>query len=123
MSRRLWLVYERIGHPDAVSYPATEEDARLVAELIAHPYAKRLHIAEQLRNFLKRQERLGLPDRQRVPYRRASGLYHLVPWRLAKWLSLVLAADDAVAGKTRQRIEAWIDSKGEPQILNPTIDG
>ena len=116
----LWLVYERIGHPDAVSYPASEDDAQLAAELFRQPYPKRLHLAEQLRNFLKRQERLSPIDRQRVPCRRVSGLYQLVPWRFAKWLSLVLAADDAVALKTRRRIEAWIESKAEPQTLNPT---
>ncbi|MGH7201206.1 MAG: hypothetical protein ACREJB_11425 [Planctomycetaceae bacterium] len=108
MSRMLWLVYERPPHPDAVSVPATEDDLRFVLEWLSLRYAKRLHLAGQLRNFLGREGRRSPFDRPSVPCRRASGLYRLVPWRLAKWLACVLTAPDAVIARTRSRIETWL---------------
>ena len=120
MSRILWLVYERVPHPDAVSYPATEEDVLLVLELLAHPYAKRLQWAEQFENYLNEQDRLGIFERKSVPCRRASGLYQLIPWRLAKWLSKVLPAGDSVIAKTETRIRVWLEQGEDSQVLNPT---
>lgn len=119
MPRHLWLVFEQVGHPDAVSYPASEEDARLAVELLSQPHARRAHLARQLRNFLQQQETLPVLSRQRVPCRRESGLYHPIPWRLAKWLCLVLRAQDAIVDKTRRRIAHWLDSQRQPEILNP----
>ena len=122
MSRHLWLVYERLGHPDAVSYPADEQDARCALELLSHPYARRLHLAGQLRKFLKQQERRPVFSRNKVPCRRDSGLYHLVPWRFAKWLSVVLPAEDAVIESTASRIRTWLKADGAMAIVNP-LDG
>lgn len=120
MPRILWLVYERPPHPDAVSCPAGEEDARLVLELLARPYSQRLHLAEQLRNFHKGQDRRPIADRQRVPCRRPSGLYHPVPWRLAKWLACVLPAGTAVIERTTTRIHTWLEQNSETQVVSPT---
>jgi hypothetical protein len=49
-----------------------------------------------------------------------SGLYHPVPWRLAKWLSRVLVADDAIVARTTARIERWLADAAQPRILVPT---
>jgi hypothetical protein len=120
MSRILWLVYERVPHPDAVSYAATKEDAMLVLELLAHPYMKRLHLAEQIENYLHEQNRLGIFERKTIPCRRASGLYQLLPWRLAKWLSKVLPAGDSVIENTETRIRSWLREQENSCLLRPS---
>ena len=119
MPRILWLVYEHLPHPEAVSYPAGEEDARLVLDLFARGPAERVRIAEQLGNFLKQQKLLPLFCRQTIPCRRESGLYHLIPWRLAKWLSQVLPASESVMEKTRARINNWLDHQQPADVCNP----
>lgn len=120
MPRLLWLCYERPPHADAVSYPAGEEDARLVLELLASSYLRRLQLAGQFRSYLKEQAALPLFRRQWVPCRRPStALYHPVPWRLAKWLSTVLSAPEGTIDRTATRIRSWLESSGEPQIVNP----
>ena len=117
--RLLWLVYERPPHPDAVSYPAEEDDVRLAIELLESPYVRRRHVAEQLRNFLAAQSRRSPLDRQRVPCRRASGWYHLVPWRFAKWLAAVLPAPDSIAAATARRLHDWLAQGDSAVILDP----
>jgi hypothetical protein len=118
-SRVLWLVYERPPHADAVSYPAGEDDVRLAIELLESPYVRRRHVAEQLRSFLATQARRSSLERQRVPCRRASGWYHVVPWRLAKWLAAVLPARDSVAQTTAQRLRSWLAQGDSAAILDP----
>lgn len=119
MSRILWLAYERVPHPDAVSFPAGEDDAHFVVELLSKPYRDRLQVAEQLRGFLKQQHKLPVFDRQRIPCRRESQLFHLIPWRLAKWLSIVLTANDAAITRTIVRIRHWLQNGDQPQIVSP----
>ncbi len=116
MSRILWLAYERLPHPDAVSYPAGEDDVHLVLELLARPYADRQRISEQLRRYQTEQDTLPTFCRQSIPCRRNSGLYHLVPWRLAKWLSAVLRAEDPVIERTQTRIRNWLQRSDQPQV-------
>lgn len=111
MSRFLWLVYEQSPHPDAVSYPAGEDDVRLVLELLAMPSPRRMQIAEQLRNFLTEQMTQPLFSRKQVPCRRTSGLYHLVPWRLAQWLSNALRTSDEAIRRTEARLRRWLENE------------
>ena len=118
--RLLWLVYERPPHPDAVPYPAGEDDVRLAIELLESPYVRRRHVSEQLRNFLATQLRRSPLERQRVPCRRASGWYQLVPWRLAKWLAAVLPARDSIAATTARRLRDWLAQGGSAAVLDPT---
>ena len=120
MPRILWLAYERLPHPDTVSYPAGEEDVHLVLELLARPYADRQRVSEQLRRYQTEQDTLPTFCRQSIPCRRDSGLYHLIPWRLAKWLAAVLRAEDAVLARTRTRIRNWLDNSDQPQVVSPT---
>ena len=120
MPRLLWLVYERPPHPEAVSYPAGEDDARLAIALLEAPYTRRLHLAEQFRNFLAVQTRRAPFDRKAVPCRWTSGLYRLVPWRLAKWLSAVLPAGDSVAAATAARLRAWLAQGETAALLGPS---
>ncbi len=120
MPRILWLAYERLPHPDAVSYPAGEDDVRLVLELLARPYPDRQQISEQLRHFQSEQDALPMFCRRSIPCRRESGLYHLIPWRLAKWLSAVLRAEDRVIERTQTRIHNWLEGSDHPQVISPT---
>lgn len=120
MPRLLWLCYERPPHRDAVSYPAGEEDARLILELLASSYLRRLQLAVQFRNYLAEQNALPSFARRWVPCRRPStGLYQPVPWRLAKWLAAVLPAPETTLDRTATRIRAWLESSREPQIVSP----
>jgi hypothetical protein len=103
----LWLVYERPPHPDAVSYPAREEDLQLVLEMLSATRWRRMQIAEQLGNYL-REQRIRSPfQRLGVPLRRESGLYQIIPWRFAQWMSRVLTGPDALLERVRGQIEAW----------------
>ena len=120
MPRILWLVYEHLPHPEAVSYPAGEEDTRLVLEPFATGPAERVRIAEHLANFLKQQNLLPLFCRQTIPCRRESGLYHLIPWRLAKWLSHILPAPESVMDKTGAQINQWLEHRKPAEAINPT---
>ncbi|MBW3540656.1 MAG: hypothetical protein KY476_10325 [Planctomycetes bacterium] len=120
--RHLWLVFERPPHPEAVSYPAGEEDLRLVLDALQRPYPQRRHLAEQLRNFLASQQSLPLFGRERVPMRLSTGLYHPVAWRLACWLARVLPAPDSAIQQTIDRIRRWLEQEHEqPQVLNPRL--
>lgn len=105
--RTLWLVFERLPHPEAVAYPAGEQDVEFVLELLERPYPQRVSMAGQLRAYLEQQQKRSVFDRPCVPCRRASGLYHLVPWRLAQWLACVLIAPDAVIQRTAARLRTW----------------
>lgn len=104
----LWLVYEKPPHVDAVTHPATAGDVLLVLDLLEEPEARRCHLADQLRRYLAQQEGLEPWSRPSVPCRRASGLYALVPWRLAKWLACVLRAEPARLETLIQRLEGWL---------------
>ena len=92
----------------------------LVLELLAHPYAKRLQWAEQFKNYLNEQDRLGIFERKTIPCRRASGLYQLISWRLAKWLSKVLPAGDSVIENTKTRIRTWLGEGEDSCLLRPS---
>lgn len=118
MSRILWLVYERVPHPDAVSYPAVEEDVRLVLELLSRSYPERLQQAEQMRNYLSEQREVSVIDRKTVPIRRVSGLYQPASWRLVKWLSMVLPAGEGVVMNTKKRMRMWLEVCGETEVIN-----
>ena len=103
----LWLVYERPPHPDAVVHPIETADADFVLALLEHPYERRIDLTRQLSNYLKAQEAAPPTNRPPVPCRMPSGLYRLVPWRLAKWLRHVLPAPESVIRRTASRIERW----------------
>jgi hypothetical protein len=109
MPRIIWLNYEKSPHPEAVSHPANEDDARIVLELLGRPPAERLRIAERFRDFVKRQKTLPLFCRETIPCRRQTGLYYLIPWRLAKWLSHVLRTTNPILQRTMSRLQVWLD--------------
>ena len=108
MTRILWLAFERPPHPDAVRFPAGETDLEFVLEYLALPARSRRHITQQLRNYLAEQKTASPFARKNVPCRRSSGLYQLVPWRLAKWLSHVLPADESKLRETASKIRDWL---------------
>ncbi len=105
----LWLVFERVPHPDAVSYPADQRDALLVLQLLDVSPRKRVHLAEQFRNFQKQIEKQPVFERPQVPVRGVNGLYQLVNWRFAKWLSHILPACESTIESTRTRVESWLN--------------
>ncbi|MCH8828832.1 MAG: hypothetical protein IID45_04565 [Planctomycetes bacterium] len=109
MPQILWLAFEQPPHADAVTYPATEDDLPFVLEWLTLTHARRQQLAEQLRNYLAEQRQTSFFDRPSVPCRRASGLYHLVAWRLAKWLSCVLPAEDGALATTVFKIRTRLD--------------
>ena len=111
MNRICWLAFERLPHPDAVRCAVDEDGARLVLELLAKPYCERVRIAEQLRNYLRVENARSPLDRRSVPCRSDSGLYRLIEWRLAKWLSCVLPAEDAVIEMARGRVAGWLEER------------
>jgi len=119
MPRVLWLAFERPPHPDAVCHPATADDVHLVLELFASPRPMRMRWSEQLRNYLSQQADIAPWSRPAVPCRRACGLYVLVPWRFAKWLSVVLPAADGLLERTAQRLQRWL-AAGDARVLNPS---
>ncbi len=120
MSRLLWLAFERPPHPDAVCHPATIDDVLLALGLMSGEEDDRRRLAGQLRRYLDQQSSVAPWLRPTVPCRRATGLYALVPWRLAKWLSVVLAASPGLIERTTTRLETWLHAGGNPQVLNAT---
>lgn len=119
--RLLWLTYERSPHPDAVSHPATDDDAAFVIALLQRPDRERIRLTEQLARFLAEQKLRAATDRSSVACRMPSGLYHLVPWRLAQWLRHVLPATEPVIEDTIARIQQWRQrSPSAPHCLAAT---
>lgn len=106
-----WLVYARPPHPHAVCHPAHEDEVHLVLELLAASPAQRQDWAQQLQGFLAEQSRWPPWQRAAVPCRRASGLYVLVPWRLAAWLAVVLPAPQGVRERLATQLRHWLATR------------
>lgn len=120
MSRLLWLAFEKPPHPDAVCHPATAEDVLLVLEKLEAVADQRRQLGQQLHGYLAQQADLPPWQRPAIPCRRESGLYALIPWRLAKWLSVVLPAETGVIERTTQRLQAWLQQAHGVRTVNPT---
>lgn len=120
MPRILWLAFERPPHVDAVCYPATQEDVHLVLELLSHPSAMREAMAAKLKRMLAGQSAISPWSRPTIPCRRSNGLYVLISWRLAKWLSVVLPAADGLIERTEQRLRRWLENRSMRPVLNAT---
>lgn len=120
MSAVLWLAFERPPHPQAVCHPATGDEVRIVLELFAHPAERRRHLAESLARMVQAQARIAPWQRPCVPCRRTSGLYVLIPWRLAQWLAAVLGATDGLIERTQRRLEAWLARRGTGSVVQAT---
>jgi len=121
MSRLLWLAFERPPHPAAVCHPATIEDVLFVLELLDAPEPRRQHLSAQLRRYLDQQRDIAPWSRPAVPCRRDSGLYALVPWRMAQWLSHVLPATPGLIERTRRRLELWLREASSARVINPVV--
>jgi len=122
--RLLWLVFERVPHPEAVCYAASEEDARLAETLLSSPRTERLKYAEQLRNYLREQDPLPPFERPGVACRAGAGLYRVISWRFAKWQANTLPAEGTPLERMRGRIRDWLArcERGEgteQQICHP----
>jgi hypothetical protein len=120
MPRLLWLAFERLPHPDAVCHPATDDDVRFVLELLATSATHRRRLAAQLRRYLAQQAHIAPWRRPGIPCRRESGLYVIVPWRLAKWLAAVLPASDGLIDRTSRRLTHWLTHRTAAPVLNAT---
>jgi hypothetical protein len=120
MSPVLWLAFERPPHPQAVCHPATGEEVRLVLELFERPAQQRQHLADTLQRYVSAQAKLTPWQRPCIPCRRTSGLYMLIPWRLAQWLSAVLGATDGLIERTQRRLEAWLARRSGASVLQAT---
>ncbi len=120
MPRILWLAFEKPPHPDAVCHPATVDDVLFALELLEFPEEHRCRLAEQLRRYLAQQTGIAPWSRPAVPCRRQSGMYALVPWRFAQWLSVVLPASQGLLERTKLRLEAWLKSQTASKVVNPT---
>jgi hypothetical protein len=116
--RLLWLGFERPPHPDAVCHAATSADVDFVLEWLEQPESARQRIAQQLRRYVDDQSHLCLWQRPSIPCRRPAGLYVLLPWRLAKWLSCILPATPTAIDRTRRRLEAWLQHN-TGNVVNP----
>jgi hypothetical protein len=119
MSRVLMLAFEMPPHPDAVCHPATKDDVLFAIELLSSPGPERRHLAARLRRFLAMQAGITPWLRPGVPCRRTSGLYAIVPWRFAKWLTVVLPASDGLIERTNHRLKRWLANRAS-RVLNAT---
>lgn len=88
-------------------HPVDSHEADFVVALLQRPHQRRMHLTRQLAKYLAQHEQLPPTDRPAVPCRTPSGLYHVVPWRLAKWLRHVLPAHESVIHRTVARIQQW----------------
>lgn len=122
MSPVLWLAFERPPHPQAVCHPATGEEVRLVLELFEHPAEQRQQLATTLQRYLAAQSQITPWQRPCLPCRRSSGLYILIPWRLAQWLSSVLGASDGLIERTQRRLDTWLARRSGNAVLQATHD-
>lgn len=120
MARILWLAFERPPHVDAVCHPASVADVHLVLEMLAFPTAVRADIAAKLKRMLAVQATQAPWSRPSIPCRRSNGLYVLISWRLAKWLSVVLPASDGLIERTEQRLRHWLDHGTTKPVVNAT---
>jgi hypothetical protein len=118
--RILWLAFERPPHPDAVCHPATVGDVLFVLEWLEATELERQRRSGELRRSLAQQAGLAPWERPAIPCRRESGVYTLVPWRLAHWLSRILPATPGVLERTRRRLEDWLGTTAERAIVRPT---
>ncbi|HET6426497.1 MAG TPA: hypothetical protein VFG20_22585 [Planctomycetaceae bacterium] len=120
MPRILWLAFERPPHIDAVCHAATTADVHLVLELLALSEAVRTDIAAKLKRMLAGQVTQDPWSRPAIPCRRSNGLYVLISWRLAKWLSVVLPASTGLIERTAQRLRRWLEHDTTKPVLNAT---
>jgi hypothetical protein len=104
-----------------VCYAASTADVQLVLELLAFPTNARLDIAAKLKRMLAAQASQNPWSRPSIPCRRSNGLYVLISWRLAKWLSVVLPATDGLIERTEQRLRRWLDHGTTKPVLNATV--
>ena len=119
MNRVLWLAFETIPHPDAVVAPLAEDEATFVLSLMVSPRPHRISQVIQLRNALQTQTEQSLWSRELIPCRTSQGLYILLSWRLAKWLSLVLAAEDSILDGAACRIRQWLENGASEEVCSP----
>ncbi len=117
MEHFLWLVYEQPPHGDAVAYPASVEDLRVVLALLKLTLRERTHLSELLRNWLAAHKEESPFDRPSVAVRFGEGLYHPLPWRLAKWLACILPIHLGGARMLQTRIQHWLENREESQTL------
>ena len=115
--RTLILSFGRVADGNAVCYAADGAEAELVHDLLDQPRNDRLRYAAQLANFVGEQERLPLAKRQSIAFRKGGGVFRLMPWRLAKWLSLALAAHDSWRERTRAQIRVWLGDLNDFHIV------
>uniref|UniRef100_A0A7C2NXM5 Uncharacterized protein n=1 Tax=Schlesneria paludicola TaxID=360056 RepID=A0A7C2NXM5_9PLAN len=120
MPRLLLLAFESPPHPDAVCHPATEDDVRFAIELLSLSAPHRRQLAHRLRRYLATQADVAPWSRLGVPCRRRTGLYFIVPWRLAKWLAAVLPAADGLIERTTRRLERWLTQPAASPVINAT---
>ena len=115
--RILWLTYQRLPHPDVVVCPGDEQDVRLVLSLLSYPIARRNQIANRLKQIVAHLQSIPVIDRPSIPARTTSGLYRLMNWRLAFWLSHALAFEGSLLEDTRQLIEQWLAEGADGEVL------
>ncbi len=104
----LWLAFEKPPHANAVVAGVRVADAEFLQKLLTLPRRRRVDYAVQFRNFLSAQTRRSAFAIETVTCRLPDGECHFIDWRLAKWLSHVLPADDSVIARTAKRIHHWL---------------
>ena len=115
--RSLWLAFERLPHPDAVSYSASEDDVRQALDLLRKPERERVAMAGQLANYLRDVGRQPAWERPAIPVRTQSGLFRLVSWRFAKWLSKACLCSSGAIERTVRQLEQWLDHEREQRPI------
>lgn len=116
---RLWLVFERVPHPAAVAYAANVADVQFVLEFLRREEPERLRVGRELSVYLERIRGQNPFQRSQVPVRSASGIYHLVPWRLAKWLAHSCRVCPTALERTCARLERWLQEREAAHVVNP----
>jgi len=113
MTRILWLLYERAGHPDAVRYGANEEEVRFVLGLLEQSRLEREEMSRRLRRYVAIEQQRDLFQRRLVAVRGANGLFRPIGWKLAQWLRCVLPMSERTGQRVVRQLRDWLSFGSE----------
>ena len=118
-SRILWLTYEKLPHPDAVTHPADEREVRLVLSLMEYATDRRAQLVERLNKIFQKILKVPVFDRPNIPARMENGLYFPVNWRFALWLSRVLVFEGSRKEHLVSALQNWLAEGSDGAVISP----
>jgi hypothetical protein len=119
----VWLTHEELPHPEAVICPVSEEHVKLVIDLLAGAYERRMGLLQRLKAIAAKLETLPPIERPSIPARMPNGLYEPVSWRFALWLSHALGIQkDSRREALAARLQHWLDEGGDCDLISTNMD-